>query len=156
MAKNEWQQRVQMETNATFFDEMWVSCSNSKTERKSINCRIVFVVIPRAPVYRVVFTKKKIEIFHTEKSYDKMRNDLVRSGWMGNIWLSVIALGPLCCARSVSHDLEPNTFPSGPPTQSISTQYLTTALNWSWISVDSSSLLFHRVHQGRIGITSRK
>ena len=64
-----------METNATFFDEMRVSCSNSKTERKSINCRIVFVVILRAPVYRVVFTKKKFEIFHTEKSYDKMRND---------------------------------------------------------------------------------
>ena len=42
-----------------FFDEMRVSCSNSKTERKSINCRIVFVVILRAPVYRVVFTKKK-------------------------------------------------------------------------------------------------
>ena len=128
LAKNEWQQKVQLETNATFFDEMWVSCS--RTERKSINCRIVFVVIPRAPVYRVVFKKKKFEISNTKNSYDKMRNDCVRSGWMGNIWLSVMALGPLCCARSVRHDLEPNIFPSGPPTQSISKQYLTTALNW--------------------------
>lgn len=28
-----------------------------------------------------------------------------------------------CCARSIHHDLGPNNFPSGPPTQSISTQY---------------------------------
>ena len=37
-----------------------------------------------------------------------------------NIWLSVMKHGPRC-ARSVRHDLEPNIFPSGPPTQSIST-----------------------------------
>ena len=37
-----------------------------------------------------------------------------------NIWPSVMAHGPRC-ARSVRHDLEPNIFPSGPPTQSIST-----------------------------------
>ena len=40
-----------------------------------------------------------------------------------NIWLSVMTHGPRC-ARSVRHDLEPNIFPSGPPTQSISTYYL--------------------------------
>ena len=40
-----------------------------------------------------------------------------------NIWLSVMKHGPRC-ARSVRHDLEPNIFPSGPPTQSISTYYL--------------------------------
>ena len=39
-----------------------------------------------------------------------------------NIWLLVIT-GPLC-AHSVRHDLEPNIFPSGPPTQSISTSLL--------------------------------
>ena len=39
-----------------------------------------------------------------------------------NIWLSVMPHG-LRCARSVRHDLEPNIFPSGPPTQSISTYY---------------------------------
>ena len=39
-----------------------------------------------------------------------------------NIWLSVMTHGPRC-ARSVRHDLEPNIFPSGPPTQSISTYY---------------------------------
>ena len=40
-----------------------------------------------------------------------------------NIWLSVMTHGPRC-ARSVRHDLEPNIFPSGPPTQSISTKSL--------------------------------
>ena len=39
-----------------------------------------------------------------------------------NIWPSVISHGPRC-ARSVRHDLGPNIFPSGPPTQSISTYY---------------------------------
>ena len=37
-----------------------------------------------------------------------------------NIWPSVMVHGPRC-ARSVRHDLGPNIFPSGPPTQSIST-----------------------------------
>ena len=40
-----------------------------------------------------------------------------------NIWPSVMGHGPRC-ARSVRHDLGPNIFPSGPPTQSISTYYL--------------------------------
>ena len=39
-----------------------------------------------------------------------------------NIWHSVMVHGPRC-ARSVRHDLGPNIFPSGPPTQSISTYY---------------------------------
>ena len=39
-----------------------------------------------------------------------------------NIWLSVRTHGPRC-ARSVRPDFEPNIFPSGPPTQSISTYY---------------------------------
>ena len=71
-----------METNATFSDEMRVSCSNSKTERKSINCRIVFVVIPRAPVYRVVFKKKKSK-FPTLKSHTIkcVMTELGRAGW---------------------------------------------------------------------------
>ena len=37
-----------------------------------------------------------------------------------NIWPLVMVHGPRC-ARSVRHDLGPNIFPSGPPTQSIST-----------------------------------
>ena len=41
-----------------------------------------------------------------------------------NIWPSVMAHGPRC-ARSVRHDLGPNIFPSGPPTQSINTYYCT-------------------------------
>ena len=39
-----------------------------------------------------------------------------------NIWHSVMAHGPRS-ARSVRHDLGPNIFPSGPPTQLISTYY---------------------------------
>ena len=42
-----------------------------------------------------------------------------------NIWPEVMAHGP-CCARSVRHDLGPNIFLSGPPTQSISTYAFTT------------------------------
>ena len=38
----------------------------------------------------------------------------------------VMAHGPRC-ARSVRHDLGPNIFPSGPPTQSISTYYYMTS-----------------------------
>ena len=41
-----------------------------------------------------------------------------------NIWLSVRTHGPLC-ARPVRPDLEPNIYPSDPPTQSISTYYVT-------------------------------
>ena len=41
-----------------------------------------------------------------------------------NIWTH----GPRC-ARSVRPDLEPNIFPSGPPTQSISTYYIIVEMN---------------------------
>ena len=82
MAKNVWQQQAEMETNVTFFDEMWVSCSNSKTERKSVNCRSVFVVIPRTPVYRVVFKKKKSKFPTLESHKIKcLVTELGRAGW---------------------------------------------------------------------------
>ena len=45
--------------------------------------------------------------------------ELGLAGWE-NIWPLVMAHRPRC-TRSVRHDLEPNIFPSGPPTQSIST-----------------------------------
>ena len=45
--------------------------------------------------------------------------ELDRAG-QENLWPEVMAHGPRC-ARSVRHDLGPNIFPSGPPTQSIST-----------------------------------
>ena len=48
--------------------------------------------------------------------------ELGRAG-QENIWPSVMAHGPRR-ARSVSHDLGPNIFQSGPPTQSISTYSL--------------------------------
>ena len=46
--------------------------------------------------------------------------ELGRPGRVQNIWPSIMAHGPRC-ARSVRHDLGPNIFRSGPPTQSIST-----------------------------------
>ena len=50
-----------------------------------------------------------------------------------NIWPSVISHGPRC-ARSVRHDLGLNIFPSGPPTQSISTyECIRPALQRSWV-----------------------
>ena len=39
-----------------------------------------------------------------------------------NIWPSVMAHRPRC-AQSIRHDVRPNIFPSGPPTQSISTYF---------------------------------
>ena len=39
-----------------------------------------------------------------------------------NIKLGVMKKAPRC-ARSVGHDPEPNIYPSGPTTQTISTQY---------------------------------
>ena len=45
--------------------------------------------------------------------------ELSRAG-RENIWPEVMAYGP-SAARSVRHDLGPNIFPSGPPTQTIST-----------------------------------
>ena len=46
-----------------------------------------------------------------------------------------MAHGPHC-ARSVRHDLGPNIFPSGPPTQSISTYYSPDDVfgAWSWLT----------------------
>ena len=53
---------------------------------------------------------------------------LTELGWsrQENIWHSVMVHRPccarsVCCARSISHDLRPNIFLSGPPSQSIST-----------------------------------
>ena len=53
-----------------------------KQKGKSINCRIVFVVIPRAPVYRIVFTKKYSK-FSTLKSHTIkcVTAELGRAGW---------------------------------------------------------------------------
>ena len=50
---------------------------------------------------------------------------LTELGWAGqeDIWHSVMAHGPRC-AWSLCHDLGPNIFLSGPPTQSISTYFV--------------------------------
>ena len=55
-----------------------------------------------------------------------------------NIWLSVRTHGPRC-ARSVRPDLEPNIFPSGPPTQSISTYYCSRLSAFFVVQTDISS-----------------
>ena len=61
------------------------------------------------------FPKKKKKKGKARWSYDKMLIDWVRSGRTGKY----LALGH--GARSVLRDLGPNIYPSGPPTQSIST-----------------------------------
>ena len=51
-----------------------------------------------------------------------------------NIWHSVMAHGPRC-ARSVRHDLGPNIFPSGPPTQSISTYFAAVLIDSTYLKM---------------------
>ena len=65
--------------------------------------------------------------FPKKKKKEKRRGHMIKClltelGRAGreNIWPSVMVHGR-CCARSVRHDLGPNIFSSGPPTQSIST-----------------------------------
>ena len=69
------------------------------------------------------FPKKKKKKKKMEKRGGHMikclLTELGRAG-RENIWPSIISHGPRC-ARSVRHDLGPNIFSSGPPTQSIST-----------------------------------
>jgi len=68
-------------------------------------------------------TRKKTKTKKKEKYCAHMIKCLLTElGMAGrkNIWPSVIAHGP-CWARSIRHDPGPNIFPSGPPTQSIST-----------------------------------
>ena len=67
--------------------------------------------------------KKEKRGGHTIKC---LLTELGRAG-RENIWPSVISHGPRC-AQSVRHDHGPNIFPSGPPTQSISTYDSTLAL----------------------------
>ena len=63
--------------------------------------------------------KKKKKEKHGGHIIKCLLTELGRAG-RENIWPEVMAHGPRC-ARSVRHDLGPNIFPSGPPTQSIST-----------------------------------
>ena len=65
------------------------------------------------------FPKKKKKEKRGGHMIKCLLTELGRAG-RENIWPSVISHGPRC-ARSVRHDLGPNIFPSGPPTQSIST-----------------------------------
>ena len=67
------------------------------------------------------FPKKKKKEKRGGHMIKCLLTELGRAG-RENIWPSVMAHGPRC-ARSVRHDLGPNIFPSGPPTQSISTYY---------------------------------
>ena len=75
------------------------------------------------PIANFISLKKKKR--KEKRSGHVMKCLLTELGRAGreNIWPSVMAHGPRC-ARSVRHDLGPNIFPSGPPTQSISTYSL--------------------------------
>ena len=75
------------------------------------------------------FPKKKKIIKNNNNKKEKRGGHMIKClltelGRAGreNIWPSVMTHGPRC-ARSVRHELGPNIFPSGPPTQSISTYY---------------------------------
>ena len=74
-----------------------------KTQRKIFfNSKIFFVVLPRAPVYRVLLWLNQIfEIFNAKWSCDKMLIDWLWSGWTGKY---------ARCVQSVYHDLEPKFF----------------------------------------------
>ena len=67
------------------------------------------------------FTRKKKKKKKEKRGGHMIKCLLTELGRAGreNIWPEVMAHG----ARSVRHDLGPNIFPSGPPTQSISTYY---------------------------------
>ena len=64
-------------------------------------------------------TKKKKEEKRGAHMIKCLLTELGQAG-RENIWHSVVAHGPRC-ALSVRRDLGPHIFPSGPPTQSIST-----------------------------------
>ena len=63
--------------------------------------------------------KKKKKEKHDGHMIKCLLTELGQAKWE-NIWPSVMAHGPRS-ARSICHDLGPNIFLSGPPTQSIST-----------------------------------
>ena len=118
---------------------------NDKFLRWKLSCNCS----ARAAVWSYVIasyigSNRIFKIFNSKWSYDKMLIDWERSGRTENIWLSVRTYGP-SAARSSSQDLEPDLesgrmrsvrtlclepsiFPSGPPTQSISTYYV----QWPW------------------------
>ena len=76
------------------------------------------------PIANFISRKKKIIIIKEKRGGHMIKCLLTELGRAGreNIWPSVMVHGP-SAARSVRHDLGPNIFPSGPPTQSISTYF---------------------------------
>ena len=74
-----------------------------KTQRKIfLIVKYFLVVLPRAPVYRVLLWLNQIfEIFNAKWSCDKMLIDWLWSGWTGKY---------ARCVQSVYHDLEPKFF----------------------------------------------
>ena len=85
-------------------------------------------------------TATRVSLFHqkieNEKKNGHLRKCLLTEwGRAGreNMWLSVRMHGPRCI-WFIHPDLEPNIFPSGPPTQSISTYYICCKLLKKWNS----------------------
>ena len=105
------------------------------------------------PVYRVPFRLK----FSTVGGH-MIKCLLTEFGGASgeNIKLRVMKKAPRC-ARSVGHDPEPNIFPSGPTTQTISTQYFDFVrhtfyqswCNWTW-KMKSFSLFFNKECQALV------
>ena len=73
------------------------------------------------PIANLISRKKKKREKRGGHMIKCLLTELGRAG-RENIWPPVMGHGPRC-AQSVRHDLGPNIFPSGPPTQSISTYY---------------------------------
>ena len=90
----------------------------------------------------------RVSSFHQKIENEKKKNGHLRKclltewGRAGreNMWLSVRMHGPRY-VWFIHPDLEPNIFPSGPPTQSISTYYICCKLLKKW---DSKLANFHK------------
>ena len=74
------------------------------------------------PIVHFISRKKKKKENRSGHMIKCLLTELGRAG-QENIWPSFMAHGP-STVRSVRHDLGPNIFPFGPPTQSISTYVL--------------------------------
>ena len=106
-----------------------LSIARARCELKQLCCYINpdFSVKKSNVSEHYEFDYPKIKKKKREKKKEKRDGHIIKClltelGRAGreNIWPLFMVQGPRC-ARSVRHDLGPNIFPSGPPTQSIST-----------------------------------
>ena len=112
---------ISLENHMTKKSPVWGPYASSDRGRKTRTALLEKGVRNEANAAMNAFSLRQ-KNSKTQRSYDKMLIDWVRSGrtWRYLV-LSVDARTSLRYSRSVRPDLEPNIFPSGPPTQSIST-----------------------------------